>query len=169
MAICDATERCSSGVASACREDTSSSAFSISLSIRSSAFTPRPLRPETSTYGRLLIFVGKRNAQLGAAARRERHHFVGEVNRLVGLIVETQARAGRRPRRPASKTGARRSRCRRAWHGRKAGWDSGPRAGPWSPKGPGHPAYVSEGPVIRNPCRAGRISKAGRRCLCRRK
>ena len=35
------------------RDSTSASAFSISLSIRSSALTPSPLRPLTSTYGRL--------------------------------------------------------------------------------------------------------------------
>ena len=38
--------------ASGCLASTSSWAFSISLSMRSSALTPRPLRPETSTYGR---------------------------------------------------------------------------------------------------------------------
>src|ERR1035441_7817620 len=52
MAICDAMARCASGVASAWRAGTSSSALPISVSIKSSAFPPSPLRPETSTYGR---------------------------------------------------------------------------------------------------------------------
>src|ERR1035438_15929 len=52
MAIWVATRRFFSAASPGCRELTSSSALEIRLSIRSSAFTPSPLRPETSTYGR---------------------------------------------------------------------------------------------------------------------
>ena len=45
--------------------------------------------------GPLLVFLGELDAQLGAAARRKRHHLVGEVDRLVGLLVVAQrAQAG---------------------------------------------------------------------------
>ncbi len=62
----------------------------MSLSSRSSALTPRPLRPETSTYGFLLVFVGKLDAHFDAGARREGHHFVREVNRSIRLLLEIE-------------------------------------------------------------------------------
>ena len=45
--------------------------------------------------GPLAVFLGKRNAQLGAAARRQRHHLVGEVHRAVRLLVVAQAAQAR--------------------------------------------------------------------------
>ncbi len=51
-AMMPAVRRRSSSGSSGLRFVTSASAFSTSVSTRSSAFTPRPLRPDTSTNGR---------------------------------------------------------------------------------------------------------------------
>ena len=67
------------------RASTSTRALSISRSSRSSAFTPSPLRPDTSTNGLPLVLPGV--AQFPRRAVRQRHHLVREVRRALGFVA----------------------------------------------------------------------------------
>src|ERR1039458_10482255 len=82
MAICVATCRFWAAASSGCRELTSSSALEIRLSIRSSAFTPSPLRPETSTYGRLR---SSSDSGMPRSAQRSEEH-TSELQSLRDLV-----------------------------------------------------------------------------------
>ncbi len=67
------------------RASTSARVAAMSLSIRSSALTPKPLRPLTSMYGSSVLF-GDVVAKFHGAARRERDHLVAEVRVVIGLV-----------------------------------------------------------------------------------
>ena len=87
-------------VSSVLRRATSSAALSVSRSIRSSALTPRPLRPDTSTNGLPLSSVDC-VAELARGAVRQRDHLVRVVDRAPRLLLRSPA-----PRAPASAASA---------------------------------------------------------------
>ena len=160
----------SSALKSGFRLATSADALSVSRSSRSSIFTPRPLRPETSTNGFLRASLRRPAGLVAELARRgvrQRHHLIGEMDRVLGFprvaeraqrlaeqrlqvhlpgidhVVDPLARgrtAGRRARR--SRRSSTRGRGRR-------------------------PARRSGGSGSRG--RAARTSRTGSRCLCRRR
>ena len=81
--------RTSSGPNSGLRCATSAAALSVSRSSRSSAFTPRPLRPDTSTNGlpaSSLVCV----AELARGRVRQRDHLVRVVDRPPSLFREPE-------------------------------------------------------------------------------
>ena len=85
-----AVRRLASSVRSGLRLSTSAKALASSLSSRSSALTPSPLRPETSWKALSLVLGRDRRAQLLQALRREGHHLVGEVDGLGRLGLELE-------------------------------------------------------------------------------
>ena len=90
----DGSERfcfCQPSPMSAWRSCTSASVAASSLSIRSSALTPKPLRPLTIDEGLLCVFGREFVTHLGGAAWGEHDKCVGEVNGIVGgfRVAET--------------------------------------------------------------------------------
>ena len=81
--------RSSSG-ASGCRESTSSSAFAISRSIRSSALTPRPFAARDLDIGSPAVLLGELDAEFSAGRRSQRDHLIGEVHGCIRLLLEAE-------------------------------------------------------------------------------
>ena len=61
-----------------------------SMSSKSSAFTPNPLRPLTSTYGLFASSARKLVSHLRRASRRQRHNFIRQMNRPLRLLPMPQ-------------------------------------------------------------------------------
>ncbi len=91
MAICVATLRFCSGVSSGCRDDDLFQRFFdqvihqvVGLDAESLASRDLHVRP-------LAVFFGERDAEIGAAARRKRHHLIREVRGAIGLFVVAES------------------------------------------------------------------------------
>ena len=86
MAICEAMARCSVGRSFGVARGHFVQRLSDQRVDQIVRLHAQALAPGNFDVRPFAVFFGKRNAQLGAAARRQRHHLIREVHRLRGLL-----------------------------------------------------------------------------------